>query len=194
MWTSTPLPWMARPVNGMRALPQHAQHIVGNALQPLLAHGGGIDLEQQARAALEIKAEHDVTLRPRRPCRARSLSEKKFGTANRHTTSAMSRIPAAFHRVKNNMKRLSSLRSRLASRSEFEVGKRAPRQVSLRRLPSPARPWRALRDTIERICRTRTPSEISTSIWSSSTTLVTLPTRPPLVTTVSPRRSALTMA
>jgi hypothetical protein len=30
--------------------------------------------------------------------------------------------------------------------------------------------------TIERICRTRTPSAISTSIWSSSTTLVTLPT------------------
>src|SRR5260370_7927056 len=39
-----------------------------------------------------------------------------------------------------------------------------------------------------RICRTRTPSEISNSIWSSSTTLVTLPTSPPEVTTVSPRR------
>ena len=31
------------------------------------------------------------------------LSGKKFGTANRHTTSAVSKIAAAFHRVKNNM-------------------------------------------------------------------------------------------
>jgi hypothetical protein len=43
-------------------------------------------------------------------------------------------------------------------------------------------------EIICRICRTRTPSEISNSIWSSSTTFVTLPTRPPEVTTVSPRR------
>jgi hypothetical protein len=33
-----------------------------------------------------------------------ALSEKKFGKANRHTTSAVSKIPAAFHRVKNNMR------------------------------------------------------------------------------------------
>ena len=31
------------------------------------------------------------------------LSEKKFGKANRHTMNAVSRIPAAFHRVKNNI-------------------------------------------------------------------------------------------
>src|ERR1700684_1318742 len=31
------------------------------------------------------------------------LSGKKFGTANRHTTNAVSSIAAAFHRVKNNM-------------------------------------------------------------------------------------------
>jgi hypothetical protein len=31
-------------------------------------------------------------------------AEKKFGSANRHTKSAVSRIAAAFHRVKNNMK------------------------------------------------------------------------------------------
>src|SRR5712664_1250827 len=47
-------------------------------------------------------------------------------------------------------------------------------------------------EIICRICRTRTPSEISNSIWSSSTTLVTLPTRPPEVTTVSPRRMFFT--
>src|SRR6516225_4007023 len=46
--------------------------------------------------------------------------------------------------------------------------------------------------TIERTWRTRTPSAISTSIWSSSTTLVTLPTSPPEVMTVSPRRKFLT--
>jgi hypothetical protein len=45
---------------------------------------------------------------------------------------------------------------------------------------------------IERTCRTRTPSAISTSICSSSTTLVTLPTSPPDVTTVSPRRKFFT--
>jgi hypothetical protein len=33
-----------------------------------------------------------------------ALSEKKFGKANRHTTSAVSKMPAAFHRVKNNMR------------------------------------------------------------------------------------------
>ena len=32
-------------------------------------------------------------------------SGKKFGTANKHTSSAVSRIAAAFHRVKNNMGR-----------------------------------------------------------------------------------------
>src|SRR4029079_8799588 len=47
-------------------------------------------------------------------------------------------------------------------------------------------------EIICRIWRTRTPSEISNSIWSSSTTLVTLPTRPPDVTTVSPRRMFFT--
>ena len=40
-----------------------AQHVVGDALQLLLAHGGGIDLEQQARSALQVEAEHDVALR-----------------------------------------------------------------------------------------------------------------------------------
>jgi len=44
--------------------------------------------------------------------------------------------------------------------------------------------------TIERICRTRTPSAISTSTVVVNN-LVTLPTRPPLLTTVSPRRNAL---
>ena len=43
---------------------QNAQHVVGYALQPLLAHGSGVDLKQQARSALQVEAEHDVALRP----------------------------------------------------------------------------------------------------------------------------------
>ena len=43
---------------------QNAQHVVGNALQPLLAHGIGVDFKEQARSALQVEAEHDVALRP----------------------------------------------------------------------------------------------------------------------------------
>jgi hypothetical protein len=32
-----------------------------------------------------------------------TLSEKKFGNAQRHTARAVSKMAAAFHRVKNNM-------------------------------------------------------------------------------------------
>jgi len=44
------------------------------------------------------------------------------------------------------------------------------------------------------ICRMRTPWAISISIWSSSTTLVTLPTVPPDVMTLSPRRRFFTIS
>ena len=49
---------------GNARLAQHAQHVVGKPLQPLLAHGIGVDLKKQAGAALQVEAEHDVTLRP----------------------------------------------------------------------------------------------------------------------------------
>ena len=49
---------------GNAGLAQHAQHVVGKPLQPLLAHGIGVDLQEQAGAALQVEAEHDVTLRP----------------------------------------------------------------------------------------------------------------------------------
>src|SRR5208282_213106 len=111
-----------------------------------------------------------------------ALSEKKFGTANRHAMSAVIRIPAAFHRVKNNIDSIVLV---------TVVPRRPYDQLALSSFTGS--PLARTSDTIERICRTRTPSEISTSIWSSSTTLVTLPTSPPLVTTVSPRRSALTI-
>ncbi len=82
-----------------------------------------------------------------------ALSEKKFGKANRHTTSAVSRIPAAFHRVKNNIDTIVLVAI-------------APRWPRIRGQLSSftGSPLARTSDTIERICRTRTPSEISTSI------------------------------
>src|SRR5580704_10616826 len=56
--------------------PQHAQHIVIERLQLLLAHRVGIDLEQKVRATLQIEAEHDMPLRPRRPGPHRALGEE----------------------------------------------------------------------------------------------------------------------
>ena len=50
-------------------LAQHAAHVVEQRLQHLLAHGLGVDLEQDVRAALQVEAEHDVALRPFRPAR-----------------------------------------------------------------------------------------------------------------------------
>ena len=64
------------PGEGDTRLAQNAQHIVGDSLEPLLAHGIGVDLEQQARAALQIEAKHDVPLRPGRPRAHRALGEK----------------------------------------------------------------------------------------------------------------------
>ena len=81
-------------------LAQHAAHVVAQALDLLLAHRVGIDLEQDVRAALQIEAEHDVALRPFRPGLHDVFSGKKFGTANRQTTSVVSRIADAFQREK----------------------------------------------------------------------------------------------
>src|SRR5262249_4204981 len=49
-------------------------------------------------------------------------------------------------------------------------------------------------DTVDLITRTRVFSAISTSISASSRTFVTLPMMPPLVTTVSPRRTLATIS
>ena len=68
-------------LNARRA--QHAQHVVVERLQTLLAHGAGIDLEQQMRATLQIEAEHDVALRPRRP-----VLHGAFGEEVRHGEQA----------------------------------------------------------------------------------------------------------
>ena len=52
---------------GNARLPQHAQHVVIDRLQLLLAHRGRVDFQQKMRTALQIETEHDVALRPARP-------------------------------------------------------------------------------------------------------------------------------
>ncbi len=46
--------------------PQDATDVVEQGLYLFLAHGRGVDLEQDVRAALQVETEHDVTLRPYR--------------------------------------------------------------------------------------------------------------------------------
>ncbi len=46
---------------------QGPANVVANLVEPLLLHIGGIDLEQQIGAALEIEAEHEPALRPGGP-------------------------------------------------------------------------------------------------------------------------------
>ena len=81
-------------------LAQHAAHVVAQVLQHFLAHGLGIDLEQEVRAALQVEAEHDVALRPG-PASCRPwLLGRKLGTANSTTTSTVPRIATTLQRVK----------------------------------------------------------------------------------------------
>src|SRR5579863_547305 len=102
MCTSTWSPRTARPVNGMRASRSTRSTSSSSACSRSLRTA----LVSTWRRRLEP------------PCRSRpstiwrcaqlgqcwtTLSGKKFGTANRHTTSAVITIAAAFHRVKNNM-------------------------------------------------------------------------------------------
>src|SRR5580700_2282226 len=100
---------MARPVNWMRRA-QHAQHVVVERLQTLLAHGAGIDLEQQMRAALQIEAEHDVTLRPRRPTLHGALGEEIRHGAQAHETRREENRRRLPPREKQHGLRYSSLR------------------------------------------------------------------------------------
>ena len=111
-------------------LAQHAQHVVVERLQALLAHGVGIDLEQQVRAALQIEAEHDVALRPCRPALHGALGEEIRHGAQAHDKRREQNRHRLPPREKQHGLRYSSLRRR---------------PVSSRCRPSPARPWRALR-------------------------------------------------
>ena len=81
------------------------------------------------------------------------------------------------------------MRSNLRRREPLSWG-RASRALP----PSAALTGSPLVRTSEIMARTtltRTPSAISTSISGSSITFVTLPTMPPVVTMVSPRRTFL---
>jgi hypothetical protein len=43
---------------------QHAAHVVAQRFEHVLAHGLGVDFEQDVRTALQIEPEHNVALRP----------------------------------------------------------------------------------------------------------------------------------
>ena len=106
MRTSTPLPWMARPVKGMRAWRRmrntSSASPCSRSLRTALVSTSSSRLEPpcRSRPSTMWRCAQDGHVRT-------VLSEKKFGSANRHTTSAVSRMPAAFHRVKNNMDSVS---------------------------------------------------------------------------------------
>src|SRR6516164_6299795 len=102
MCTSTLFPRIARPVNGMRAC------------RNTRSTSSLIDCNCSLRTAAESTSSN----RCEPPCRSSpstmwrcaqlgqcliTFSEKKLGKAQRHTTRAVSRIAAAFQRVKNNM-------------------------------------------------------------------------------------------
>ncbi len=82
---------------------QRAANVVTHLIELLFLDVVGIDLQQQIGAALQIEAKHQMTLRPDRPASLPSPRGKKFGTAQRHTTSAVRMIASAFHRVKYNI-------------------------------------------------------------------------------------------
>src|ERR1700758_3062014 len=136
------------------------------------------------RATLQVKTEHDVALRPCRPVPDYVIG-KEIGY--REKTHDESR--------KQDCRRFPSREKQHGLGFSLNVVAFVPcplagcggqNQAALSSLTGSPLARTSL--TMPRICRTRTPSAISTSIWSSSTTFVTLATRPPLVTTVSPRR------
>ena len=86
----------------------HAAHVVAQRLDLLLAHRGGIDLEQDVRAALQVEAEHDVALRPFRPALARSSRGRNSEPRTAQTSSVVSRIADAFQREKYSIGLLRS--------------------------------------------------------------------------------------
>ena len=86
-------------------LAQHAEHVVVDRLQPFLAHRAGIDLKQAGSNHPAGRGRARCGAAPNRANVRNNFSEKKFGTAKRHTASAVSKIATAFQRVKNNMER-----------------------------------------------------------------------------------------
>src|SRR5882724_87630 len=136
------------------------------------------------RAALQVEAKNKATLRPFRPALHRGFREEIRNGAKAYHQRCQhdcQRLPPRKIQHRDNLSEWCGSwwfgpgLAQLAVPSSFAGS-------PLARTP----------EIIWRIWRTRTPSEISTSIWSSSTTLVTLPTRPPEVTTVSPRRMFFT--
>ena len=117
-------------------LPQDAQHVVADRLQLVLAHRVHIDLEQEARAALQIKPEHDVALGPGRP-----VAQRVFREEIRHSEKAND--PCREQDDRHLPPREKQ------HRCDYPCyGRAAPASglpVSSRSRPSRARPWRAPR-------------------------------------------------
>src|SRR5215467_15781427 len=90
-------------------------------------------------------------------------SGKKFGTAKRHTSSAVRMMPSAFHRVKYNIGltcqiQENAARERAINDQLADVSSLTGSLFSLAGSPLARTP-----EIICRIWRTRTPSEISNS-------------------------------
>src|SRR6476469_6012885 len=108
------------------------------------------------RAALQIEAKHDMALCPARQALDRGIAEEVGNRKQAHNQRRQQR------------------RQRFPSRKiEHSVRSGAPQLLVSSSLTGSPLARTSL--TIERICRTRTPSATSISTWSSSTTLVTRP-------------------
>ena len=128
-------------------LAQDAEHVVGDALESFLAHSGSVDLEQQARATLEIKAKHDVTLRPRRPFPHRRLGEEiRHGEQThdeRHEQNTR-RLPPREKQHRCDCPRCDrALVSRFRSSQAPLIRASESKPISCCCRPSPARLWPA---------------------------------------------------
>ncbi len=79
-------------------LAQDLSHLIAKLFDLLLADDGGIHLQQQMRAALQIEPEHDVTLRPFRPFLDGGSAKSGSESANMQMNSVVNTIANAFHR------------------------------------------------------------------------------------------------
>ena len=93
----------ARSIQVMRASRSTRRTSSRSAVEALLAHVVGVDLEQDVRAALQIEAEHQPALRPGRPGLDDLLGEEIRAPRTAQTTNAVSRMAIAFQREKYSM-------------------------------------------------------------------------------------------
>ncbi len=132
-----------QPGIGDLGVAQDAADVVANLVELVLLDRVGIDLEQEVRTALQIEAEHEMTLRPFRPGLHPAPRERSSERRNRHTTSAVRMIASAFHRVKYNIELTRQNSGECARRDKERASSRTSRLPwRFRPFPWPARPWR----------------------------------------------------